>query len=214
MKTNIILPISLLCFILITSFQLVYGQKNTIKGFIVPPIFPSNKWFFGSLSLGYERLITKNSSASLILNIWTGGVNNNQYEFENLLLEYRKYIRNEKSILLNNSYGGIYSIMSLNHVSLNGGCKGNDDGRDYSGTHLGLGITVGKKFYLTKNKRISLDFGAGTAITYFIYSSSAYGPGCSRGDDKAELKWIPRLVFLIGYNFGEIKSIENENSID
>ena len=185
--------------ILIISYQCGYCQKNAIKGFIFPPFTISDGIYFVSFSVGYERLISSNSSLGLTLNIWAIQLNNDEYAFDNILLDYKKYIKNENSSILNNCFGNIYSVVSFNNASLNGSCKGFEEGITYTGTHFGLGIGGGKKIYLTK--KLMIDFGAGSALTYIFYSDYSLGPVCGVGNKKYDIKWIPRLILLIGYNF-------------
>jgi len=190
----------------------LYGQKNTIKGFFWPPVL-MGQYRFGSLAIAYERNLTNNKSLNFILNTWGYGqikqtalfdnpVLYNNYFYGNLLIDFRKYLTkqdNEKSFI-NNCYGSLYSIFSINEVTSEGGCK-NFEGACYSGMHFGLGIATGKKIYLTKNNKIILDIGLGAAATYYIYSSFARGPVASRINKDPEFKLLPRGIFLLGYNF-------------
>ena len=162
MKINIKLTQYYCLFILIIYNQFAYSQKNIIKGFVLPPV-NLRQISFGSLSLGYERNITNNSSIGLTINIWYAdnyedgldrGINNYSYLFENLILDYRKYIRKENKKILNNCYGNIYSIFIFNsQYIINGGAK-RVGGYEIYGKHLGLGFAAGKKIYITKKQQV------------------------------------------------------------
>jgi len=189
--------------ILIIYNQCAYCQKNSIKGFIFPPFVLDNKYFFGTLSLGYERTMKRQSrTMGLTLNILAIYLFEDGYALGSILFDYRKKNENENHKLLKDTYGGIYSIVSTINAVVNDGCKTSDiDGKTYSGIHIGLGLSGGKIFYLNKKKKLFIDLGAGSALTYFTYTFFRRGPECRYVNKKHDIKWLPRVILLLGYKF-------------
>jgi len=193
----------------------VYGQGSSIKGFLWPPV-SLGQFYYGELTIGFEKNLKNNKSIGLTLNTWIYGdwkytqevtTNYNSYGYANLIFDLRKYIDSENKIL-NNCYGGAYSILSRNVGSLKGGCKNFENGVSYSGMLFGLGLAAGKKLNLTD--RLTFDIGGGIAGTYMIYSYYTLGLNCFGTDNTPNFKFLPRGIFTIGVNIGTKKK-ENKN---
>lgn len=140
--------------------------KNAIKGMVVPLIL------YNSLSFGYERYITKHCLVELVIN--------NQYRFDEMFVPYYvlcimpgyKYSFVSKAKWCNNIWIGgylVYRFQTDFH---------NESGIEINHTsyHYGIGISVGKKIYLSRDRSWFLDIGVGVSKTMYgtvpLFSSS------------------------------------------
>jgi hypothetical protein len=159
-------------------------HKNAIKGsaYMVPPIF-----FISGVSLGYERFITKHStfeiSSFYFIFFDEMGL---LYHNIGIFPAYKYFTVSENKGLNNIWFSGYLSILYQTHTH-------NNNFR-HSLYYYGIGVSIGKKFNLSQDKKWFLDIGFG-------FSQNIY-------DDKplfSNNDWVnqrlPRPILQIGKKF-------------
>lgn len=174
-------------------------NKNAIKG--MPIILPFvGVDVYAGLSVGYDRYISKHHVLELCsyyyFNMDEMGAKSHSFS----IMPGYKYSFVSQNIMLNNSWAGVYlSYYQRIQTTYDGG-DGQDDGNSNNRQYYyGLGLSVGKKIYLNKTKRLFLDIGFGLAFNKWldepIFSASQW-------DDKYINNTIlPRLVVQFGWKF-------------
>jgi hypothetical protein len=131
--------------------------KNAIKGMVVPLIW------YNSFSIGYERHIDKHSLVELVIN--------NQYRFDEMgvpnyvlcIMPGYKYSIISNAKWCNNIWIGgylVYRAQTDFH-------KDNGVEINHTSYHYGIGISFGKKIYLSRDRSWFLDIGFGASNNMF-----------------------------------------------
>ena len=163
-------------------------KKNAIKGISIPY---SNEYFspvVPLLSLGYERIVSKNASLDLTTNFLYRANTEGPDTGKVLLLSYASYKHyyTSKNKRIRNFWFGPY-ISNL--LPIYSRVRGE---RSYA---YGIGAFIGKKTYFTSKKSFFLDIGIGMSVNRYI----TYNERDLTLD--REILVIPRPIFIIGKQF-------------
>jgi len=176
---------------LTTNTTAIY--KNSLKG--MPLLLPFvGVAFYAGLSIGYERYISKHHGLELCgyyyFNTDEMGA---QFHSIGIMPAYKFF-----SVSENERYNNFWISVYLNyyqHIQTI-----SDEGNGWNTQYYyGIGVSVGKKINLSRNKRWFLDLGFGVSINKFLDESIF-------SDTKWEDKFIsnsflPRLALQIGRKF-------------
>jgi hypothetical protein len=111
-----------------------------------------------------------------------------------------KYFFFSKNKMLNNSWAGVYlSYYQKIQTTFDGGDPEGDDNGSNRQYYYGIGLSVGKKIYLNKTRRLFLDLGIGVAFNKWLDEPIF-------SDTKWEDKYInntilPRPILQFGWKF-------------
>ena len=188
----------LLIFLLVFITQITYSQKitesqestsiykNAIKGLVT--IVPYPGFFLSSLSIGYERKLSRHSVFELgsfyLLNTDEMGV---VYHNISVMPAYKYYLISKKKGVNNFWISGYISFIYSTH-------KYEESNNRHSLYYYGLGGSIGKRFHLSKNKKWFLDLGLG--VSFNIYDDKQI---FTNNDWANEV--IPRPILQIGRKF-------------
>jgi hypothetical protein len=169
-----------------------HNHKNAIKG--VVPVLPIPGLFVVGLSVGYERNISKHSvlefGSYYFFNTDEMGA---KYHTFSLMPAYKYFIVSENK-KLNNCWVSVYSSYNQNIQTVS------DEGHGWNRRYYyGIGVSIGKKVYLSHNKRLFLDIGFGMSFNAFL-DESIFSD--SKWDDKfISIAVLPRPILQFGWKF-------------
>jgi hypothetical protein len=168
-------------------------NKNAIKGMPILLPFVGVAVYTG-LSIGYERYISKHHGLELCsyyyFNLDEMGA---QFHNFSIMPGYKYFTKSEKE-RYNNFWAGVYLSYYQEYQTVSDGDGGS--ARQYC---YGIGVSVGKKINLSKNKRLFLDLGFGVAFSKWLKEPLL-------SDTEWEDKYInnrilPRPVLQFGWKF-------------
>jgi len=164
------------------------------------PLIVPVPFFYAGLSVGYERYISRHHVMEFCgyyyFNIDEMGAKSHSFS----LMPGYKYFFFSKNKMLNNSWAGVYlSYYQKIQTTFDGGDPEGDDNGSNRQYYYGIGLSVGKKIYLNKTKRLFLDLGFGVAFNKWldepIFSET-------RWEDKYINNTIlPRPILQFGWKF-------------
>ena len=164
-----------------------FYYKNAIKGFVT--ILPLTG-IYTSFSIGYERYISKHSALELgsfyLFNTDEMGLN---YHTICIMPAYKYFTISKRKGLNNIWVSGYLSYLYETHTH-----PESEDNIRHSLYYYGIGGSIGKKIYLSKDKKLFLDIGFGGS--YNIYDDK---PIFSKNDWAKS--FLPRPIIQIGGKF-------------
>ncbi len=174
-------------FILIVIFSagFSFGQKNAVTFMLVPPTFS-----FGSVSIGYAYQITEHVSINTV-------VSGNYVPYNAVLSfsAFRYYFATDSNKSCNNLYVSLFFQYSKAEEIYDAEPPPNT----YLANLYGLGLAVGRRNFISKNKRVFLDLGIGASYSYLTdFVNTENG---KPGRQIRNFLWFPRLIFNFGFRF-------------
>ena len=176
-----------------TETDSTYAYKNAVKG--MPIILPFvGVAVYAGLSVGYERYISKHHALELC-SYYCFNTDEMGAKFHTFgIMPGYKYFFVSKNKRLDNTWAGVYLLYYQNIQTVSDGGSGSN-----SQYYYGIGVSVGKKIYLVKTKRLFLDLGFGVSFNAFLDESILSD---TKWDDKFISNAIlPRPILQIGWKF-------------
>lgn len=134
--------------ILFISTSGAFGQNTSIKGMIIPA------YYYNSISFGFEWKLSHHSYLDLLTQAKVNNIDSDKSNSNaSYSIGYKYYIVDSTDKFLNNHWGGIYFIQLRESVS---NCS---EGGNFLANNLGLGVSIGKKIFLSKTKKAFLNIG-------------------------------------------------------
>ena len=160
------------------------SKKSYYKGEIF--YYPT---FFFTVSLNYERQISRYSSLGLSgnLHIVYGEFHNGW--IEPFYLTYRQYTRTNRRFFRNFWAGPYLAYIHIHQTNYKG-----EAFRGSFGNAFGLGLVAGRKFYFKENSGFFIELGGGITFSYYIETDRI---ACTRTYEFPFRS--PRIIILFGF---------------